>query len=184
MADDHVELLERYQRCVSQIWDMFDKDPLPDDHPAQAWIERLEALIELGLIKSNVKPKRETVVVEGLFIPSDGGPNKIMLDDINYKHFLARGFIFKLCGSSEINDIVGKPDFIIQSKKGMMLRSTVFNADMITILESKKKMGYALAGDVLERDEAGHITKLNIHHVAIMPEDMLSDSRCIVKVVE
>lgn len=41
--------ISRYQRCVQRIWDMFPCDPLPADL-AQLYVERLEALLDLGLI--------------------------------------------------------------------------------------------------------------------------------------
>lgn len=50
------ELLKRYQRCAERLWRMFARDPLPDDHPAQSWLERLEALLELGLVGPVPKP--------------------------------------------------------------------------------------------------------------------------------
>jgi hypothetical protein len=46
------KLLLRYQRCANKIWELFPKDPLPDGHPAQGALERLEAIVELGLLQS------------------------------------------------------------------------------------------------------------------------------------
>lgn len=43
-------LIARYQACAQRFWEMFSQDPLPDAHPAQAWIERLEALLNLGML--------------------------------------------------------------------------------------------------------------------------------------
>ena len=40
---------DRYVRCAERIWALFPKDPLGDD-PAHAWIERLEALLDRGLL--------------------------------------------------------------------------------------------------------------------------------------
>lgn len=44
--------LARYQACVHQLLDLFDDDPLPSNSPAQSYIERLEALIELEALQS------------------------------------------------------------------------------------------------------------------------------------
>jgi len=50
MADERDALIERYQRCAVQLWQLFPRDPLPADDPAQSWIERLEALLARGLL--------------------------------------------------------------------------------------------------------------------------------------
>lgn len=40
----------RYQACAQRLWAMFPQDPLPPDHPAQGWLERLEALLDHGML--------------------------------------------------------------------------------------------------------------------------------------
>jgi len=44
------DLLQRYQACAIRIWKLFPHDPLPDDDPAHFWIERLESILDRGLI--------------------------------------------------------------------------------------------------------------------------------------
>lgn len=43
-------LLLRYQRCAERIWNLFDHDPLPNNDPAQGYVERLEALLSRDLL--------------------------------------------------------------------------------------------------------------------------------------
>ena len=43
-------LLLRYRRCVERLLAQFPRDPLPDDCDAQGFVERLEVLIDRGLI--------------------------------------------------------------------------------------------------------------------------------------
>lgn len=43
-------LVARYQACAQRLWAMFPRDPLPSNHPAQAWVERLEALLNHGML--------------------------------------------------------------------------------------------------------------------------------------
>jgi hypothetical protein len=42
-------ILDRYRQCALRIWKLFPSDPL-DNHPAHFYIERLEALLDLGLL--------------------------------------------------------------------------------------------------------------------------------------
>lgn len=44
------ELIKRYQKCVSRILSLFYEDLLPDGCAAQAYVERLEALLDYELI--------------------------------------------------------------------------------------------------------------------------------------
>lgn len=47
---EEVALLLRYQRCVERLLGLFPHDPLPDACPAQSYVERLEALLDLNLL--------------------------------------------------------------------------------------------------------------------------------------
>lgn len=42
-------LIERYQRCAEKLWELFPKDPIGNS-TAQSSIERLEAIIDRGLL--------------------------------------------------------------------------------------------------------------------------------------
>lgn len=53
-------ILERYQRCVSQLLNLFPSDPLGDS-PAHYYIERLEALIEKQLLTPVVEDRISTI---------------------------------------------------------------------------------------------------------------------------
>jgi hypothetical protein len=44
-------LQDRYQTCAQRIWRLFPKDPLPSSCPAQSWVERLEALLDRGMLQ-------------------------------------------------------------------------------------------------------------------------------------
>jgi hypothetical protein len=50
LADERDALIERYQHCTQRLWQLFPRDPLPADDPAQGWIQRLEALLNRGLL--------------------------------------------------------------------------------------------------------------------------------------
>lgn len=58
-ADDRTTVGKRYGECALRIWKMFEKDPLPDGHKAHFYIERLEALLDLGLIGPKTKESPE-----------------------------------------------------------------------------------------------------------------------------
>lgn len=45
-----IELLGRYQECTRRIWHLFPTDPLGDDCPAHFLIDRLEAILDQGLL--------------------------------------------------------------------------------------------------------------------------------------
>jgi hypothetical protein len=45
-----VDVLRRYQRCAMRIWDLFEHDPLPHDDPAHFFLERLESILDRGLL--------------------------------------------------------------------------------------------------------------------------------------
>ncbi len=49
-------LLDRYQQCARRIWQLFPEDPLGDD-PAHCWIERLEAILDRGLLAPSLPPR-------------------------------------------------------------------------------------------------------------------------------
>jgi len=44
------KLIARYQQCVYRIWDLFPNDPLPDGDPAHFLCERLESILDRGLL--------------------------------------------------------------------------------------------------------------------------------------
>lgn len=46
---DRADVLDRYQRAFLRLWELFPSDPLGDD-PAHFYIERLEALLDKGLL--------------------------------------------------------------------------------------------------------------------------------------
>lgn len=46
-----VSVLERYQRCVYRLLDLFPADPIPKTDPAHTLIERLEALLNHTLLR-------------------------------------------------------------------------------------------------------------------------------------
>jgi hypothetical protein len=54
--DKRDRLIERYQRCAARIWEMFPADPLPNDDPAQGYIQRLESLLDRGLLAARQPP--------------------------------------------------------------------------------------------------------------------------------
>lgn len=43
-------LVQRYEVCALRIWELFPTDPLSSDDPAQFWIERLESILDRGLL--------------------------------------------------------------------------------------------------------------------------------------
>jgi hypothetical protein len=45
-----IDALERYERAAKKIWTLFPADPLPNPESAHLFIERLEAIIERGLL--------------------------------------------------------------------------------------------------------------------------------------
>lgn len=55
----------RYMTCAERVWDLFDQDPLPADCAAQTWIERLEALLEHGLLAPAARPRLNDGVCPG-----------------------------------------------------------------------------------------------------------------------
>jgi hypothetical protein len=48
--EDDSELITRYERCALRIWELFPSDPLPPDDLAHFWIERLESMLNRGLL--------------------------------------------------------------------------------------------------------------------------------------
>jgi hypothetical protein len=48
------ELVQRYQKCALRIFELFDTDPLPSKCKAHFYIERLEAILDAGLLKVNL----------------------------------------------------------------------------------------------------------------------------------
>jgi hypothetical protein len=59
-------VIERYQKCTSKLFDLFESDPL-GNHPAHFYIQRLEALIGLNLLRP-VQPAGEAKLPEGYSI--------------------------------------------------------------------------------------------------------------------
>jgi hypothetical protein len=39
--------------CAQRIWGLFPSDPIPDDERAHFWIERLESILDHGLLVSS-----------------------------------------------------------------------------------------------------------------------------------
>jgi hypothetical protein len=48
---------DRYRVCAERIWRLFPLDPLPEDCPAQGWVERLEALLDRNLLQPRRPPR-------------------------------------------------------------------------------------------------------------------------------
>lgn len=62
-------LVARYQACTMRLWEMFPRDPLPFDCVAQAWIERLEALLDHGLLQPVPPPGK--AIKDGQLVDDD-----------------------------------------------------------------------------------------------------------------
>ncbi len=75
--DGDLRILKRYQRCAVRLWELFPTDPLGDD-PAHFYLERLEALLDRGLLA----PQRSD------YARIEGQELKDLLDQENHQGWL------------------------------------------------------------------------------------------------
>lgn len=61
-----LDTLERYQRCAERVWKLFDVDPLGDQSAAQSWVDRLEAILDGGMLASAIAATREAPTMQQL----------------------------------------------------------------------------------------------------------------------
>jgi transcriptional regulator with XRE-family HTH domain len=57
--DDSGATIDRYTRAAARVWSLFDSDPLGPDSKAESYIDRLEALLDRGLLASTATSTRE-----------------------------------------------------------------------------------------------------------------------------
>jgi hypothetical protein len=48
--DGLMDLIKRYQACAYRIWELFPADPLPEEDMSHFMIERLESILNRGLL--------------------------------------------------------------------------------------------------------------------------------------
>lgn len=53
------DLVKRYQACTLRIWRLFPSDCLPADDQSHFWVERLESILDHGLLISKTEATNE-----------------------------------------------------------------------------------------------------------------------------